>query len=176
MANHLAIKEKTLMKTMVLYDSQFGNTAQIARAIADGLDSVPGDDEPVGLRRISEANPDQLGGLDLLIVGSPTQKFRPTMPTTNFLKSIPKNGLKGVKVAAFDTRITEEEIQEHGFLAKMVNIFGYAADPISDRLGKKGGAAVMPPEGFTVTGTEGPLAEGELERAAAWARQILAKV
>ncbi len=73
-------------------------------------------------------------------------------------------------------RSTDEEIQEHGFLAKMVKIFGYAADPISDRLGKKGGVVVMPPEGFAVTGMEGPLTEGEIERAAAWAHQILAKV
>ncbi len=164
------------MKALVLYDSQFGNTAQIARAIADGLGSAVGEEDTVGLRRISEADPDQLGGLDLLVVGSPTQKFRPLSTTTDFLKLIPKNGLKGVNVAAFDTRITEEEIQAHGFLSKMVDIFGYAADPIADRLKKKGGEVVVPPEGFTVTGTEGPLTAGELERANAWARQILASV
>ncbi len=164
------------MKAMVLYDSQFGNTARIARAIADGLGRTLEGDETVGLHRISEANPDHLSGLDLLIVGSPTQKFRPLPTTTAFLKRLPQNGLKGIKVTAFDTRITEEEVHAHGVLSKMVDIFGYAADPISDRLGKKGGEVVMPPEGFTVTGTEGPLTEGELDRAAAWARQILAKV
>jgi hypothetical protein len=60
-------------------------------------------------------------------------------------------------------------------LSNLVNVFGYAAKPISDRLEKKGGELAVPPEGFYVDGTEGPLTEGELERAADWARQILTK-
>jgi len=44
---------------------------------------------------------------------------------------------------------------------------------VGDRLAKKQGDVSMPPEGFFVEGTEGPLRDGELERAAAWARQIV---
>lgn len=164
------------MKAMVIYDSVFGNTAQIAQAIGNGLSNAPRAPESVELRQVGDAKPEQLLGVDLLIVGSPTQKFRPTPATSDFLKSIPRNALKGVKVAAFDTRIKEEEINSHGVvLSKLVDIFGYAAQPISDRLEKKGGEVSMPPEGFYVEGTEGPLTEGELERATDWARQILAK-
>jgi flavodoxin len=115
-----------------------------------------------------------LTGLGLLIVGSPTQKFRPTEATTNLLKGIPENGLKGVKVAAFDTRFTMSEIEESRVLPFFVRLFGYAAKPISDRLEKKGGEVVIPPEGFYVEGIEGPLKEGELERAADWAKKIIA--
>lgn len=164
------------MKVMVISDSQFGNTAKIARAIAEGLGSAMETPEEVGLQQIGGTNPNQLAGLDLLVVGSPTQKFRPTSATSNFLKRIPKHALKGVKVAGFDTRLTEEDIQAHGFLSKMVDLFGYAAEPISERLAKKGGEIVMPPEGFTVEGTEGPLTEGELERARDWGQQIVAKI
>ena len=164
------------MKTLVLYDSQFGNTAKIAQAIAAGLADALGTKAEVGLSQIGGAKPDQLAGLALLVVGSPTQKFRPTSVTTDFLKRIPKDDLKGVKVAAFDTRITDEEIESNRFLSKLVDVFGFAADPISDRLSKKGGAVVMPPEGFYVSGTEGPLLDGELERATDWARQIVAEV
>ena len=57
-----------------------------------------------------------------------------------------------------------------------MTIFGYAAKPIADRLEKKGGQLAVPPEGFYVTDTEGPLVEGELERAAEWARKIAASV
>ena len=163
------------MKATVLYDSQFGNTGKIAQAITDGLSDALGVTEAVEMKQISSARPDQLSGLDLLVVGSPTQKFRPLPTTTNFLKSIPQNALKGVKVAAFDTRITEEQIDGNRFFSKLVNVFGFAADPISDRLEKKGGEVVMPPEGFTVEGTEGPLTEGELERAKEWGRQLLMK-
>jgi flavodoxin len=159
---------------MVIYDSEFGNTAQVARAIAEGLGSALDEPEEVGLQQIGGTFPDQLAGLDLLVVGSPTQRFRPTSGTSNFIKRIPKHALKGVKVAGFDTRLTEEEIKAHGFLSKMVELFGYAAEPISERLAKKGGEVVMPPEGFTVAGMEGPLSEGELERAKVWGQKIIA--
>lgn len=163
------------MKAMVIYDSQFGNTAQIAQAIAEGLGEALGNPDDVQMCHVANARPENLAGLDMLIVGSPTQKFRPTPATKSWLKSLPKNALRGARVAAFDTRITEAEINAHGVLAKFVDIFGYAAQPIADGLQKKGGQEAARPEGFYVGGTEGPLLAGELERAAEWARQILAK-
>ncbi len=159
------------MKALVVYDSSFGNTEQIAQAIGDALASQ----EDVEILRVSNVKPEQLTGLKLLIVGSPTQRFRPTAATSNLLKRIPGNSLKGVKVAAFDTRLTVSDIEKTPVLAFFVRIFGYAARPISDRLEKKGGELTMPPEGFFVEGMEGPLKEGELERAAEWAKQIVAK-
>jgi flavodoxin I len=158
------------MKAMVIYDSVFGNTEKVAQAIGQAL----GSPEDVKVVRVSDAKPEQLVGLTLLIVGSPTRQFSPTGATTGFLKSIPKHGLKGVKVAAFDTRFTESAIEKVRILAFFVKIFGYAAKPIADRLQKKGGELVVPPEGFYVGDTEGPLLEGELERAADWAKQIIA--
>jgi flavodoxin len=162
-----------MIKALVVYDSFFGNTERIAQAIGSAL----GRPEDVGILRVADVKPEQLAGLKLLIVGSPTRAFRPSTAIKKFLKSIPKNGLKGVKVAAFDTRITDEEIDSAIFILRiLVNIFGYAAKPISDRLVKKAGQLIAAPEGFFVQGTEGPLKEGELERASAWAREILAKL
>ena len=48
------------------------------------------------------------------------------------------------------------------------------SQPITDRLEKKEGELIIPPEGFFVEGSEGPLKEGELDRAADWAKQIMA--
>jgi flavodoxin len=158
------------MKAMVVYDSQFGNTEMVARAIGEAL-AAQVDVEVV---RVGDARPERLDGVALLVVGSPTQRFSPLPATTDFLKSIPQGSLQGVKVAAFDTRLTEDEVNRVRILAFFVRIFGYAARPIADRLQKKGGELAVPPEGFYVAGTEGPLLEGELERAAGWARQILA--
>jgi flavodoxin len=124
----------------------------------------------VEILRVSNVKPEQLTGLKLLIVGSPTRQFRPTAAINNFLKRIPKNGLKGVKIAAFDTRFTMSVIEESRVLPFFVRLFGYAAKPVSDRLKKKGGELIIPPEGFYVKDSEGPLKDGELERAAAWAR------
>jgi len=73
-----------------------------------------------------------------------------------------------------DTRLTTSEIEKIRILAFFVRVFGYAAAPIAGRLVKKGGELAVPPEGFYVASGEGPLVEGELERAAAWARQIVA--
>lgn len=162
------------MKVLVVYDSLYGNTAKIAQAIRSALGDALDAPEHVALLAVGEVQVEDLAGLDLLVVGSPTQRFRPTMATSAFLKSIAKNALKGINVAAFDTRFTEEEIKSTGwFLSSMVDIFGYAAQPIADRLEKKGGVLVMAPEGFYVDGMEGPLSEGEIERAADWARRVL---
>ena len=158
------------MKAMVAYDSAYGNTEQVARAIGSALASQ----EDVETVRVGDITPERLAGISLLVVGCPTQKFSPTGATTRLLKSIPKDGLKGVKVAAFDTRFTVAEIEKVKVLAFLVRLFGYAAEPIADRLRKKGGELAVPPEAFYVSGTEGPLLEGELERAEDWAKQILA--
>lgn len=158
------------MKAIVAYDSAYGNTEQIARAIGSAL----GPEQEVETLRVGDVTPQKLEGISVLVVGSPTQKFSPTAPTNALLKRIPNDGLKGVRVAAFDTRFTEAEIERVKILAFFVRIFGYAAEPIADKLRKKGGELAIPPEGFYVGGTEGPLLDGELERAAAWAKQIAA--
>lgn len=128
--------------------------------------------------RVGDVKPGQFAGLKLLVIGSPTQRFRPTAAISNLLKGIPENSLKGVKVAAFDTRYTTREINETPALAFFVRLFGHstnAAKPIADILEKKGGEQIVSAEGFFVEGMEGPLAQGELERAANWAKQISAE-
>lgn len=159
------------MKALVVYDSVFGNTEKVAQAIGGAL----GSEVDVETLRVGAVTPEKLMGAELLVVGSPTRGFRPTPAVTGLLKKIPRDGLRGVKVAAFDTRFGESQIKEGpAILAFLVRIFGYAAEPISGRLEKKGGEAIVSPEGFIVTDTEGPLQEGELDRAAEWGRQLLA--
>lgn len=160
------------MKSLVVYDSMYGNTGKIAEAIASAL----GPQEDVQLLKVDEVKPEALAGIDLLVVGSPTQKFSPTGATSRLLKSIPQNGLQGVKVATFDTRFTESEIGKVRILAFFVRLFGYAAEPMAHRLQKKGGELAVAPEAFYVGGTEGPLLDGEVERAADWAKQIAMRI
>ncbi len=151
------------MKALVVYDSVFGNTEKVAQAIGDALGAQT--------LRVGDVKPEHLTGLDALIVGSPTQAFQPLKPVKAFLKAIPAGALKGVKVAAFDTRADVPEVNSW-ILTAFVKVFGYAAEPMAARLVKKGGTQAMPPAGFFVNGKEGPLKDGELERAAAWARQM----
>jgi flavodoxin len=155
------------MKVLIVYDSYFGNTEKVAQAMGDALRDVA----EVEVHRVADAQPGQVTELDALIVGSPTRAFSATPAIKQFVGRIPSQGLKGTRVAAFDTRIAVEETGPR-FLAFLVRIFGYAAEPIAARLERKGGTQAASPGGFIVEGSEGPLREGELERAADWARQV----
>jgi flavodoxin len=159
------------VRALVVYDSVFGNTAKIAQAIAGSIEKRA----LVEIHQAGEVLPEQLAGWDLLLVGSPTRGFRPTEAMMKLLNSIPAKSLNGAKVAAFDTRFKADELESAG-VRFIVKTGGYAAKRISDRLKKAGGELVAPPEGFYVKDTEGPLKEGELERAAGWAEKILAAV
>ncbi len=153
------------MKILVVYESFFGNTEIIARLVAETLGRIP-------LKKASAAKPEDLQGVEALIVGSPTRAFSYTPGIRNFLKIIPANSLNGVKIAAFDTRVDERDIRS-GLLRFLIKLFGYAAEPLTKRLVKKGGIAAVLPAGFLVQATEGPLKENELQRAKEWTQELL---
>jgi flavodoxin I len=158
------------MRALVIYDSQYGNTEKIARIIGNTIGQLG----EVDVIRVGDVKPDMLSGIELLVVGSPTQQFRPTVAMKAFLNNLPKNELKGVKVAAFDTRLTLAEIDKTPPLPFFVKIFGYAAERLVRMLKIKGGAPVLPGEGFLVVGMKGPLVEGEEQRAETWAGKLFA--
>jgi flavodoxin len=151
------------MKTLIIYDSVFGNTAKVAQAMAVAVQAAA--------LPVSQVTLDQLQEVKLLIIGSPTRSFRPTPAISKFLKSLPHNQLAGISVAAFDTRIWLQTIDSAAFRF-IVDKGGYAASTMANALKTKGGTLVVPPEGFLVTGEEGPLKDGELERAAEWVRNM----
>jgi flavodoxin len=147
------------MNALIVYDSQYGNTEKIARAIGD---AIPG----ARVLHASEAEPSELETVDLLIVGSPTHGGRPMAAVQTFLMKAPATTIKGINVAAFDTR----------FSSRLAKVFGYAAGRIANPLNRKGGNLLVEPEGFFVEKTKGPLKEGELERAASWAEDVLKRI
>lgn len=162
------------MRSVVVCESWFGNTEQVARAIADELarhgeaDVVHVDEEIRGLEDV-----------DLLVVGAPTHVHG--MSSSMSRKSaIEQSGLTveagpgtrgwleglqdrpGANAAAFDTRIE-----------KSAMLTGSAAKGIAKRLRQHGFELVAEPESFFVLDTAGPLKEGELERAAYWAEGLV---
>lgn len=154
-----------MAEKLVIYDSVFGNTEKIAQAIGEAL-------EDAKVIQVSEVNKEDLSEIKILFVGSPTRVFRPTTGTTAFLKSLPKNTLDGIKAAAFDTRIPIEKTDSK-FLKTLIKFFGYADTKILKGLKKAGAQIPIASDGFGVSDTEGPLIEGELERAKEWAKSIL---
>jgi flavodoxin I len=148
---------------MILF---MGTPRKITRKIGENI----GEDAKVV--RVNEIDLSDLFDLDYLVVGSPTRGFRPTKEVTSFLNTLASESIQGVAVAAFDTRISPEDVN-NAVLSFMVKIFGYADNPIEDKLVKKGGKKIVASEGFIVQGTEGPLKDGELERAAEWTQKII---
>jgi flavodoxin len=143
------------MKALVIYDTKHGNTERIAEAIGEAIGAE--------VRRQGEVDPAALQDFDLVIVGSPTHGGWPMEGIHDLLeKELP---LGGIDVAAFDTRTST--------IWNRLLPFGYAAPRIAEQLGRKGGHMAAPPEGFVVLGMQGPLKEGECERAAAWAKGIM---
>jgi len=159
------------MKCLILYDSYYSNTEKVAQEIGKAL-SASLDVEVV---RINELKPDALSGVDVLVTGTPTRGFRPSDAFKAYLKDMPPAQLQNVQVAAFDTRIALEDMDNKvGYF--FMKIFGYAAGPLTEQLKAKGGQVIVPGEGFYVLDSEGPLKDGEIERATAWAKTILAKL
>jgi len=154
-----------MAEKLVIYDSVFGNTAKIADAIGEAVGETP-------VIKVTEVAETDLKDLKILFVGSPTRAFRPTPATMSFLKGLSQTTLSGVKAAAFDTRIPFNQT-DSGFLKFMIKLFGYADAKIAKALTKAGASLVIESAGFGVSGTEGPLVEGELERAQDWASEIL---
>ena len=144
------------MKALVIYDSLYGNTEKIAKAIGGAIKGE------VKVLPVAEANATELKSLDLLIIGSPTQGGNATKAMQAFMGNIPETALKGVKVATFDTR----------YASGWAKIFGFAAGRMAKYFKGKSANLVVPSEGFFVTGSKGPLKVGEIERAAAWAKTI----
>jgi len=157
------------MKALVVYNSVYSNTEKIANAIGKGLETSA----EVKVRKVNEVDPKYLSEYGLVAVGSPTQGGRPLPSIKTFLDGIPADGLKGMKVASFDTGMPGEG--KGWFLKLVVKILGYAAPRIAKSLEAKGGTMAAPPEGFFVEDKEGPLSDGEEERAATWAKGLVSK-
>ncbi|MGE5392723.1 MAG: flavodoxin family protein [Candidatus Saccharibacteria bacterium] len=149
------------MKVLIVVDSQFGNSRQIAEAMKAALPDCT-------LLMAKDAQASDLAGVEMLLVGSPTQGGRPTQAALSFLSRLPD--LKGIKAAAFDTRMDTGKMN---FVWRIfLKLIGFASEKISGLLRDKG-SILAPPEGFLVEGKEGPLKSGELERAKAWVATLI---
>lgn len=143
------------MKNLVIYDSYFGNTEKIADAIAKSISA-----KAIKIDNIKDAN---LNEVELIILGCPTHGGRPTEAIQKFINDIT---LKNIKFAVFDTRMSKDNINIA--LKLLIKLIGYASPKMAKTLKSKGYELITSPEGFLVKGKEGPLSDGEIERAKNW--------
>ena len=137
------------MKTLVIYDSRYGHTKMIAQAIGEAINGQ--------IMLVSDLNPANLTGFDFVIIGSPTHSGWYTEGIQNLMKA--ESAFNGLNLAVFDTRTKR-------------SLFGFAAPRMARNFSKFRANLLATPEGFVVLGMKGPLKDGELERAAAWAQEI----
>ena len=167
------------MRALIVYESMFGDTERVARAVAEGLrshmsvDLVAADQAPAPLTEL----------VDLVVVGGPTHAF--SMPRQSTREDAVRQGAHAVstvtgirewidhlragphseKVATFDTRI-----------AKARHMPGSAAKAAAKGMRRHGYSTLVKPESFYVDDVAGPLRPGELERARAWGEKLAAEV
>ncbi|MEV0389255.1 flavodoxin domain-containing protein [Nonomuraea sp. NPDC050643] len=165
------------MDALVVYESMYGNTKQIAEAVAEGLATRM----PTEVVEVGSAPGLVAEEVRLLVVGGPTHAFSMSRASTrqSAAQQAPGplvsrgNGVRewlaslrtpssALGSAAFDTRIAKPRMP------------GSAARGIAKRLRRLGIRAVAPAESFYVTGTQGPLVEGQLERARQWGEHLAA--
>jgi flavodoxin len=161
------------MSALVVYESLYGNTREVAEAIASGL----GDARVVSVHEaLSHATK-----ADLLVVGGPTHVHGLSSKRSraagventhgalesgteddpglrDWLADLPR--VVNARAAAFDTRAHGPRL-----------LTGSAARGIARRL-RHHGYQVIETESFLVDGSEGPLADGEPERARAWGERL----
>lgn len=165
-----------MSRALVVYESMYGNTESVARAIADGLATrVAVDVLEVGA---APAAPDD--DVALLVVGGPTHAFGMSRPSTRrdaadkVGRAVVSRGpgvrewldalrpQAGRQAASFDTRVARPRLP------------GSAARAVGRRLHRSGATAADTPHSFFVKGSEGPLVDGELDRARAWGAGLAA--
>jgi flavodoxin len=157
-----------MLQAVVVYDSQFGNTLQIARAIANGL----GEHGHVEVIAASEAVGRPPVWPELMVIGGPTQRHGMSPTLRAFVESLPRDGLRNTQAALFDTRYR---------MAALLS--GSAASQAAGRVRRAGCRLVAAPESFYVERDRPPqdekrrhglerLEPGELERATEWGRAL----
>ena len=167
------------MRALVVYESMFGNAQRVTKAIADGLSDAHC---MVEVDEVAEAPDHVADTVDLIVVGGPTHTFGLTRPATraSAAEASPDavvsrgNGVRewleelaasegGTRAVAFATRAGRP---------RFLKYIGSVSKTIERRLAARGYQPLAHHESFFVGGKQGPLEEGEEERARAWGRTL----
>lgn len=163
------------MRALVVYESMFGHTEQIAQSIVAGV-SVHCETD---VRTVDSA-PEHLGTeYDLILLGGPTHTFTMTRSSTR-ADALERGATHGTEAVGIREWLDRLDVQCHGALVatfdtrvQRVRRFpGSAAKAAAKRFRTLGFDAAAQPESFYVLDVDGPLAVGEIERAEAWGRTV----
>lgn len=137
-----------MKKAIVIYDTIYGNTEKVAKALASGMQEQGVQVDTVPVQKV-EIN--KLKEYDLLAIGGPTHAFGISKPVKDFLQKMKNAEIKGKKAFIFDTRLR-------------IRIAGSAAKKIEKELKKLQMNIIKSYSSAIVMKSEGPLEEGTEER------------
>ena len=159
------------MNAIVVYESLWGNTAAIARAIAEGIGA--------GAQALStaEATAAVVADADLIVAGAPVHAF--SLPTEQSRRNAggntgktPAPDLSHPSMRSWLSALTAAQ----GHYAAFETAFRWspsgAKGAIERGLEKAGYHRAAKAQRFLVTGGSGPLRAGEVERARAWGAEL----
>ncbi|MFJ9770605.1 flavodoxin family protein [Kitasatospora sp. NPDC101157] len=177
------------MHTVIVYESMYGDTREIAEAIAEGVHRAdPG--AAVDCVPVAEADAELTRSADLLVVGGPTHMHGMSSGLSRRMAAMAEAHQEGREEAAAEARETAEgpglrawfhDLPESGdgvhaaaFDTRVdMPRAGGAANGIAHRLSHRHYDVVAEPEGFIVERNDGPLRAGELDRARAWGAELV---
>lgn len=176
------------MQVAIVYESLFGNTHEIAGAVAQGVrDAEP--DAQVTCLPVEDAAPEEIIGVDLLVVGGPTHMHGMSTSMSRsmglhadrteltehreggepVLSAEPGAEGPGLRTWFHDLPKAAKGRQAAAFDTRGDSkLAGGAGHGIAHRLRRHGYELVAEPEGFIVESAEGPLRAGEHDRARIW--------
>jgi hypothetical protein len=160
------------VKAVVVYESLWGNTAAIAKAIAQGIGD--GAQAPT----TAEATPEALIGTDLIVARAPVLAFH--LSSDRIRASIaatpeqgaPRPDMSHPSLQSWLDTLAPGTAPCAAFDTELRGPFGKAAPTIANALQAKGYRLVEPGQGFIVTGKFGPLRGGEVQRAKDWGERL----
>jgi menaquinone-dependent protoporphyrinogen IX oxidase len=157
------------MRILVLYRSWYGNTRNIADAIAGRLHALG---HQAIVQDVRRHIPD-LAGVDRVLIGAPTRFARVSVKAASALRTLRRRGLGGRPIATFDTygplpKTPEEAEENRKWLEPGAAVILRRE---AERLGLKVFAESLR---CAVKEYKGPLADGELEKAALFAERFAA--
>jgi hypothetical protein len=162
------------MHAIVVYESHWGNTAAIAEAIAEGIG------EGARAMPTSEATPAVVAEADLVVAGGPVNVLG--LPTENVRESIARDprhaatppDLSHASLRSWLDGLPHRKAAAASFETRLKWSPGGATGTIDRSLRKAGLRTIARAQKFIVSGTYGPLRDGELERARAWGADLWA--
>jgi hypothetical protein len=158
------------MKTVVVYESHWGNTEAIARAIADGIGP-----DAIALTTDAAVG-DAIADAHLIVAGAPVMAFR--LPTNDTLAKLgdgdkePAPDLSHPSMRDWLAGLPHRNGFGAAFETRLHWSPGGSTGAIEKGLAEAGYRRLTSGRKFVVKGGNGPLREGELDAARAWGAEL----